>query len=342
MNEILRIIAKGGRYMSKKVKFFILSVVLMGFIPSFIFCQTLNISTDKRVYTPFETVRISAQVESVERDNNVDLYLVILDPQQKLYSIPYFNEYLIPSASDIFLPGGFSQDIPVEVYEFKISDHFQSIGEYSIAGAFMPSGVLAVPWGISIARVNVSYSENPCPDDMVLIPEGSFMVGGSYDGIEEDSYEVYLDDFCIDKYEYPNVFGETPPTLYDFYDAEATCVNLGKTLCNETQWEKACKGPEQTYFPYGNEYDQSKCWYDYYGNDQEALPSGSKPECTNSYGAFDMVGNVSEYAINDIGSGGSMKQRGGRMHWNNPVHGTCIYRHIGSAKVTYQGFRCCK
>ena len=60
------------------------------------------------------------------------------------------------------------------------------------------------------------------------------------------------------------------------------------------------KGPEQTYFPYGNEYERSKCWYDYYGNDQEALPSGSKPECTNSYGAFDMVGNVSEYAINDI------------------------------------------
>ena len=56
----------------------------------------------------------------------------------------------------------------------------------------------------------------PCPDDM-----------------------VHVQDFCIDRYEAPNVFGEVPLVMYTFVESEAWCAQRGKRLCFDDERTKS-------------------------------------------------------------------------------------------------------
>src|SRR5947208_2969810 len=42
-------------------------------------------------------------------------------------------------------------------------------------------------------------------------------------------------------------------------DARRACEAAGKRLCRETEWVTACRGEEQTAFPYGASYRQDSC-----------------------------------------------------------------------------------
>lgn len=58
-------------------------------------------------------------------------------------------------------------------------------------------------------------------------------------------------DYCIDRFEYPNVLGQNPIIVVTFHEAEALCKRGGKRLCNEHEWTFACEGEEVPPYPYG-------------------------------------------------------------------------------------------
>jgi formylglycine-generating enzyme required for sulfatase activity len=99
-----------------------------------------------------------------------------------------------------------------------------------------------------------------------------------------------------------------PVSCVDWCDAVAYCTWAKKRLCGkigggptdaaklsdatESQWFAACSSPEETKYPYGNDYKPGTC------NDENVNPDevGKYSGCEGGFkGIFDMSGNVAEW-----------------------------------------------
>ncbi len=187
-----------------------------------------------------------------------------------------------------------------------------------------------------------------CPKGMVYIPAGSFGIGSAINDpmrnfAEKTLHKVSTKAYCIDRYEYGG-HGHRPLTSVSWYRANTLCERQGKHLCSEAQWEKACKGPRDDRFPYGNVFRPNACnTEDAQGNDRHVEPGGSFPKCRSGYGVLDMSGNVSEWTASKFQANLTDRtQKGGAA--NRPDWDTrCASRGNRSpnAKSPFLGFRCC-
>lgn len=156
--------------------------------------------------------------------------------------------------------------------------------------------------------------------DMVLIPEGEFIMGTDVRLKDErPGHVVYLKNFYIDKFEvtnedyqkfikvtghkapenwkdnkYPLRKGRHPVIFVDWYDSDAYCKWLGKRLPRETEWEKAARGINGYTFPWGNEWDSNKSNNPIRGS-AGAMAVGSFEAGKSPYDIYDMSGNVWEW-----------------------------------------------
>ncbi|MDP2322606.1 MAG: formylglycine-generating enzyme family protein [Gammaproteobacteria bacterium] len=173
------------------------------------------------------------------------------------------------------------------------------------------------------------------PEDMVLVPAGSYTMGSStVGGVAIPEHTVYLDAYWMDKYEVTNreykVFCDAtgrayPPdpgftgminyfTNYPSYpvvmvywtDALAYAQWAGKRLPTEAEWERAAKGAaDNRLWPWGNTFNASIGGTLYHANItgiedgwQYTSPVGSYPTGLSPAGCYDMAGNVWEW-VND-------------------------------------------
>ena len=241
-------------------------------------------------------------------------------------------------------------------------------------------------------------SQGPCPDDMLLV-DGQYVLDARG---RDDSDEVLIAQnaactrwmtedrsvnglcvrfdrdkwqsrvaafprktmkFCVDRFEFPNAFGEFPLVVVRYVEAQAYCKAAGKRLCTETEWTFACEGEEAKPFPYGYEVDKEACRIDVLAAgapkgtyEPRTLPStargidiawqgrrsGESPRCVSPFGVEDMTGNVDEWTESARKHGYRMILMGG--HWGpgrhrcrpqTRGHGPMYVRHD-------QGFRCCR
>jgi formylglycine-generating enzyme required for sulfatase activity len=182
-----------------------------------------------------------------------------------------------------------------------------------------------------------------CPEGMALIPGGEYVSGSPagdplrYKG-ERENKKIHLDEFCIDIYEYPNKPGEKPKKRVEWYGAKDICEKQGKRLCTDNEWEKACKGPENLAYPYGNQYDPNKC------NTESGKYSliGTRKECVSGYGVYDMSGNMKEWMASEQ-LGAYLNMRGGAYDTKDRESRCASFRRVipFGSKSEY-GFRCCK
>jgi len=170
--------------------------------------------------------------------------------------------------------------------------------------------------------------------------------------------------FCIDRYEFPNRRGERPMVMQNFYQAQVHCALRGKRMCKQSEWTKACEGPDNKPFPYGYERDPKKCRGDmpYKNPDQakfvrrdpvelerlwQGVVSGSQPHCVSDYGVHDLPGNADELASSERSWGGPKSNfanvtTGGP--WYKGVRNMCrpkIYSHDEKFYYYYLSWRCC-
>jgi formylglycine-generating enzyme len=164
----------------------------------------------------------------------------------------------------------------------------------------------------------------------------------------------------------PDVY---PQAYISGAQASKACAASGKRLCAPVEWRKACVGPRGQAFGYGNERVAGRCNDESLGqspmlrlfpqvarswslvgmsemNDprlnqltETLARTGSHEGCTNSYGVFDMVGNLHEWTNDPHGT-----FQGGYYLDTHRNGDGCAYRTVAH-EITYHdystGFRCC-
>jgi formylglycine-generating enzyme required for sulfatase activity len=259
---------------------------------------------------------------------------------------------------------------------------------------------LAAPFPTSENTSNPFIFNDPHPDSadyvdskgtpMRLVPAGEFAMGSDSGGEDEKPvHEVYLDAFYMDKYEVTNSLYRAcveaggcsaPPDISSYghdnsywnsqadnypvinvtwNQAKAYCEWRGARLPTEAEWEKAARGPDFHIYPWGDAID---CSFANYSNCKgDITPVGSYEKGTNSYGIYDMAGNVWEWvadwydanyyttlgdnALNPQGptSGQYRVLRGGAWSYNiNYVRSTSRNWVVPDTRNNFFGFRCAK
>jgi hypothetical protein len=184
---------------------------------------------------------------------------------------------------------------------------------------------------------------------MIWIPPGVLLAGTPEDrtprvaDVEMPGSQVPMRAFFIDELPYPNEAGAIPLTGVTQQKAAELCAEHQKRLCTELEWERACKGPSNLVYPYGNTYRASECAT---GSPSAAVPPvGVLPGCKSAFGVRDLHGGVFQWTASPWGRGtiGNLYTlRGGNAEAGEVVSrcANAIGRRPDAAERTY-GFRCC-
>jgi serine/threonine protein kinase len=154
---------------------------------------------------------------------------------------------------------------------------------------------------------------------------------------------VQVEAFYIDRFEFPNRIGTSeekvlPVAKATWKSASEACESLEKRLCSEDEWEKACKGPGNWIYSYGDTYDVEMCG----GGVDADYNLGERETCVSGYGAWGMSGGPREWTASENSSGSRRVVKGG-LRSNNERGSRCAFAVDESA--TYAdgtlSFRCC-
>lgn len=217
---------------------------------------------------------------------------------------------------------------------------------------------------------NATVVKNPKTGaEMILIPEGDFLMGGAT-AKEGPARRVFLDAYRIGKNpvtvgEFMAYCGEAgidrskfprpkwgwsdkhPMVRVTWQEARDFCLWAGGDLPTEAQWEKAARGTDGRDYPWGNEWDPSRCRHSRrtVGDARSTSPVGSYPSGASPFGCLDMAGNVWEWCrdwyaegyagqprLNPTGpeNGTSRVMRGGSWFYRDPKNfRTTSRKHLG-------------
>jgi len=190
------------------------------------------------------------------------------------------------------------------------------------------------------------------PPGMIWIPAGTLKAGTPPDKTpriaaeELPGVDESLTGFYIDTLPYPNEAGAIPTTNVSREEAAQLCEKTGKRLCSELEWERACKGPDNATYEYGDEYSKDKCGTGVSVEEGARRPSGDRVLCKSGFGVREMHGGPWEWTSSPWGRGhhGDL----GVLRGGNAVAGELAGRcanALGRAptqKSPVMGFRCCK
>jgi sulfatase modifying factor 1 len=183
---------------------------------------------------------------------------------------------------------------------------------------------------------------------MAYIPPGALVVGtppGAYPRLPDEEVageQLIVGGFYVDLFPYPNEEGAIPLTNVSNEEAAKLCSERQKRLCSELEWERACKGPDNRLYEYGDAYRPEPC-----GTGAAPLlrPSGLRVGCRSDFGVRDLHGGVWEWTRSPFGRGtarGLVSVRGGNAPAGELV-GRCANTIGRSPDLRSEsiGFRCC-
>ncbi|MDH5231445.1 MAG: formylglycine-generating enzyme family protein [Gammaproteobacteria bacterium] len=179
--------------------------------------------------------------------------------------------------------------------------------------------------GLSMPQYYADSRIGADPNSMISIPAGEFIMGTNGRLPDEGpEHSVNLPGFQIDKYEvtnlqykkfiddtgrrspkhfrnrtFPEGKADHPVTYVSWKDANAYCQWAGKRLPTDQEWEKAARGVDGRFFPWGNEFEianaNTPVRWTYLKIDGDTTPVGAFEAGKSPYGLYDMSGNVWEW-----------------------------------------------
>ncbi len=195
---------------------------------------------------------------------------------------------------------------------------------------------------------DVAPRAQPARLGMKWIPPGELIAGTPVHQLpriadeELPGLRVPMHGFFIDLYSYPGEPGAIAHTGSTQAEAEELCEQQDKRLCTELEWERACKGPDNLVYEYGNRYQADICAT---GTTDSLAPNGVNTRCVSGFGVRDMHGGAWNWTASDWGRGSKKARvtvRGG-----SGLHGELIGRcanaravHPGKREGA-MGVRCC-
>lgn len=132
----------------------------------------------------------------------------------------------------------------------------------------------------------------PSRDERVSIPAGTVLVGsapglaGRRPSVEADLAPLSVPAFDIDRLPYPNDPGQPTQTAATRAHAERLCTAEGRRLCDELEWERACRGDGADEFATGTSLDLAACVDD-------------RTACPSSLGVLDLGFREGEWTASD-------------------------------------------
>ncbi len=230
--------------------------------------------------------------------------------------------------------------------------------------------------------------------EMLLVNAGSFLMGSDGGDVDEKpAHTVQLDDYYIDAYEVTNAeykvcvdalecplpkntifyistsYRNHPVVFVNWEMAVDFCEWREARLPTEAEWEKAARGTNNLYYPWGwtfsgniLNYCDLECehsWADESFRDRytRTAPVGTYPDGQSVYGVFDMAGNAAEwvadwyakdyYPISSVENpfgpefGTYRVLRGGSWYSRKLDVRTFVRSHLRpETAYNYTGFRC--
>ena len=218
------------------------------------------------------------------------------------------------------------------------------------------------------------------PEDMVKVPKGGFLYGDEKEERQID-YDYWIDVFPVTNKQYqefladpqyrdhgvpyldkewakpynwdkeqrtfPEGKDDHPVVLVSHEDAKAFCQWRSKKegkeyrLPTEEEWERAARGSDGRKYPWGDEFDKTKCNTKESGID-ETTPVTAYPEGASPHQCQDMAGNVWEWTSSYYDKDqDTYVLRGGSWNYDR-VDARCAYRFSDhpDGRVSNLGFRC--
>lgn len=204
------------------------------------------------------------------------------------------------------------------------------------------AGPDAPPW-------QLPTSEPAALPGMVWIPPGPLVAGtppGKAPRVPDEEMtgeQIVMRGFHVDVFPYPNEPGALPQTGVTQPEAAAACEARGKRLCTELELERACKGPQNTTYEYGDAYRAGVCNT---GAPRAPGPNGMHPACASPFGVHDLHGGAWSWTASawkrDPAKTGLVTIRGGNGALGELVGRCANGRGVRpDTKATDIGFRCC-
>ncbi len=210
-----------------------------------------------------------------------------------------------------------------------------------------------------------------CPPDMVFVPAAPALgvsepfCMDSYEASRADATAVGMGGDINKAVSQPGVIPwyTNPINATVFEQMQAACQAAGKRICAKEEFYSACSEAGQNSYVFGDVFDRetcncvdtfcddyclahdiapcstaANCGYTYYCF--KVVPTWSFPSCTNSYGTFDINGNVWEVVPSATDARG-YEVRGGAFNCASAsARLQCSY-NAGWTSL-FAGFRCCR
>jgi formylglycine-generating enzyme required for sulfatase activity len=270
-----------------------------------------------------ESINILLDLHTQNYPSNIDLYFVLLNPQNKLFFGLDWNELPTPVLKNFTVPPNLTiSNAPIYTITIpNLKPPISMTGVYIFAIAATAPGTLDFVSQINTLQFKVISKMRPTTGnvetfngiDFVYIPPGSFNMGSENGGQNERPvHRVNITKgFWLSKYEITQTQWEsvmhTNPSHYLGSDLPVDSVTWLEVqefvqsindsiyrLPTEAEWEYACRAGSKTEYYWGDDTTNinNYCWW-WENGDEKSHPVGLK--IPNSWGLYDMIGNVWEW-----------------------------------------------